>query len=534
MGEPSVDDLVADLLRGDGDPAAVPPGLVAEVAERLGDQGAVQALSDLATRSLPRLVKKERFDQVEAVWIACCAAGALPWDVMVKAADRMAARGQGAQADEHLAMLVEALAGAGRFDEAVAAAREAMAIAPSASVAASVAPALQGCFPDAPNLEEALARLRAPASPGGAELAAAERALRFAPGCFLQLQDYTIAQVVVTDGVEARVRHPSGAEESRRVDGTPGPRVLAADSQEVRRLFDLDGLRRSWVEDPLACLGPLLVDQGGSIATTALKAMLVPRIVADDAFDGVLATLKAACTAGEPALPSYDSRRRLFVAPGAEAPVAKKRPQRPKAEGEEPSAPGPRRTATPRGPSGPVEVHRVQPRWVDLTALAEVRALVSRVEEEVTELVRELNVDLPVRLEEARAHGDLRENAEYDAAKERLAYVQARIEQLRERLGQLHELSRVRVVPGKVTVMSRVTVAVEGGEEERTLRITPAELPNPRPGDVSAGTPYGKALLGKEAGEVALVRLPRRTERLEVLAVRDPDEPDQASGTTDK
>jgi transcription elongation factor GreA len=330
---------------------------------------------------------------------------------------------------------------------------------------------------------------------------------------------------VSTDGREARVRHPSGSEEPRRVDGQPPPRALPPDAHEVRRLFAVDELRRAWIEHPTPCLSTLLAEHGGSLATVGLKGVLVPRIVPEDRFEEVLGRLRADCTREDPALPAYDSRRRMFVAPGATAPLSRKPPARPRAA---------TRPGAPKGPgrSVPSSVTPTaaaeQPRWVDLTRLPEIRALISRVEGEVTELTRELAVDLPQRLEEARAHGDLRENAEYDAAKERLAYVQARIEQLRERLGRLHELSRVRLVPGQITVMSRVTVTAEPSDEERTLRITPAELPDPSPGDVSAGTPYGRALLGKAVGDVVVVRLPSRTERLEILSVADPD--DQAPG----
>jgi transcription elongation GreA/GreB family factor len=77
--------------------------------------------------------------------------------------------------------------------------------------------------------------------------------------------------------------------------------------------------------------------------------------------------------------------------------------------------------------------------------------------------------------------------------------------------------------------MSVVEVENVGDVEEpkekvsRTLRLVPAELPVPQLGDVSIGTPYGKALLGREEGDVVVVKLPRRTERLEIVKITDPD-----------
>jgi transcription elongation factor GreA len=535
MDPRTIEDVIKEIVTGGGDESSVSLSQCAEVAEALADAGRGDVLFDLATRALPRLVKKERFDEINAIWLACCSAGVFPLEAMLRAADRVAAHGRPEQAADELAMLVGALVDAERHLDAVEVAGAGLKLMASRDILSAAIPALEALHRDAGNLAEVRGRLLDPANePNAALLLGAQRALRYSPGSYVQWHDYTVAQVVATDGVEARVRHPSGAVEIRRLDGDPPPRLLPTDAHEVRRLYAPDELRASWLREPEKTLLTLLAEHAGTLAAASLKGMLVPRIVPADRYDEMLEKLRAACSTGEPGLPIFDSRRKKFFAPGVEPPAPARKPQR-KAAGKKkgddgPVAPAPT-VEDPRPPAAPTEARPAAAplplgegaRWVDLTLMPEVRALISRVEGQIAELTRELNVDLPARLEEARAHGDLSENAEYDAAKDRLAYVQGRIEQVRMRLVQLHDLSRVRLVPGRITVMSRVTVADEETGEERTFRITPADLPDARPGDVSAGTPYGKALLGREEGDVAIARLPRRTERLEIVRVVDPD-----------
>lgn len=498
------------------------------VAESLAEAGETAKLAELVERMLPRLIKKERFAEVEGVWIACCTSGALPLTVLLRAAKQIAAHGEVGEASDLVVMLAETLAEAGRGEEALDVLRQGLGWAATASMRDAGGALLARLFLEASNLATTLAVLRR-AEPGADAFAQAERALRFAPGSFLLWPDHTIAQVASNDGATAQVRHPSGAIERRPVDAVPPPKVLPASNHEVRRLFAFEQLRADWLADPLSCLVPLLEDQEGALTVSSINGILVPRIVSEPQFEAILARLKVDCGMGHPDRPVYHSRHRIFSLPGVALPEFVTRPAEPRPAAERRAA----RSAPPPRPgtagvsnassSDPVDASRPA-RWVDLTQLPEVRGLIAHVEGEVAELTRELNADLPVRLEEARAHGDLRENAEYDAAKERLRFVQARIGQLQEFLGQLHDLSRVRVVPGRVTAMSRVVVSNEETGEERTLRLVPAELRDPQPGDVSMGTPYAKALLGRDAGATVTVKLPRRTERLEILRVIDPGE----------
>lgn len=524
MTELTVDELAEGVATGALEVSDVPLARAVEVADELAEGGRVEPLEQLADRVFPRLLKKERLEEIEGLWLTCCTAGVFPLKLMLRTAERLHARGREAAAAELAMVLAEALDERGRAEDALEVLRTGLDWAAADGLVDTAEGTLERLFGEASNLEAARRQLRreVAAGEGGAALRRAERALRFAPGTFLQWLDTTVGQVVSTDGVTAQIRHPSGSVERRTVDEEPPPKVLSHQAHEVLRLFAPEELRQRWSQQPTECLASVLEEQSGYVPVPGLEAILVPRVLDQADYERALAQLKIDCGLGRPERPRYDSKRRMFVAPGCEPPKPKRTKKRAKpAEPRERSRRAPVRATT---ASAPLRPSLEQPRWVDLTALPEVRALIAHVEKDVAELTRELNVDLPVRLEEARAHGDLRENAEYDAAKERLRFVQARVDQLRSWLAQLHELSQVRLIPGKVTAMSELLVSEEGSDEERRLRLVPAELREPKAGDVSIGTPYGKALLGKEAGDVVVVRLPRRTERLELLQVIDPDQ----------
>jgi transcription elongation factor GreA len=527
MAEVQAEQVIVQLLEGGIAVNDVPMSLAVEVTEGLADAGAEELTVQLAERALPRLTKKARVEGVEAIWLACCTAGALPLPAMVRAAERLTVHGEHEVASELVVLLIETLVAADRADEGAAVATQALSWVSSPEVLEAGVAALKQLFAEAPNLDQVVQRASPQAGESLAEvLVRCERALRFCPGTFLLWSDWSITAVESTSDREVVVRHPSGVTERHALPMAAPPKVLSPRAHDVRLLFCPDQLKADWLENPTAQLALLLVEHGGAIAVPGLKTVLVPRVVAEPDFEKILGRLRMECGLGKSDLPRYESRRRYFVSPGCEVPPPKKPSKKlPSKRKSDESPPRQARSvavssAATAGPPG--EVEPSGGRWIDLTALPEVRALIGSLEEEVGELTRELNVDLPVRLEEARAHGDLRENAEYDAAKERLRLVQARIEQLRQRLGRLHELSRLRLFPGRITAMSRVVVADVDTGEERSLRLVPAVLPEPQTGDVSVGTPYARALLGKEAGAVVRVDLPRRQESLEIIRVFDP------------
>ena len=134
--------------------------------------------------------------------------------------------------------------------------------------------------------------------------------------------------------------------------------------------------------------------------------------------------------------------------------------------------------------------------------------LKKRLQEEIQQLEYELKVQLPKEILKAREHGDLRENAEYKAAKERQSFLQARTAQLHRRLAALHMVNLDRIPRDKVGLGSVVTVVEEESGEETVFEIVVPEEADPTVGRISPSSPIGKCLLGHEQGDSVEVRVP--------------------------
>jgi len=134
--------------------------------------------------------------------------------------------------------------------------------------------------------------------------------------------------------------------------------------------------------------------------------------------------------------------------------------------------------------------------------------VVTRLKKELQELVHELNVKLPKELQEAAAHGDLSENAEYEAAKSRQEFVRARIAQMQGRIRELSMYTLASIPHDVVAYGSRVTV--EDNEEGSTIeyRIVFPEEVDAASGAISLSSPIGKALLNRGVGDEVEVQTP--------------------------
>jgi transcription elongation factor GreA len=131
-----------------------------------------------------------------------------------------------------------------------------------------------------------------------------------------------------------------------------------------------------------------------------------------------------------------------------------------------------------------------------------------RLQDEIQKLEYELKVQLPKEILRAREHGDLRENAEYKAAKERQSFVQARAAQLHRRLAALSLVNLDKIPRGKVGLGSVVTVKQEDTGEEIVYEIVVPEDADPTIGRISPSSPIGKSLLGHEPGDTIEARVP--------------------------
>src|SRR4051812_47700194 len=149
-----------------------------------------------------------------------------------------------------------------------------------------------------------------------------------------------------------------------------------------------------------------------------------------------------------------------------------------------------------------------------------IEALKQKLGGEVEKLQYELNVTLPNEIRRAVEMGDLRENSEYKAALERQQFVQARLGQLRERLSKLSSIDMTQIPNDKVGLGSIVEVTDQktGLKEEYHLVFGDAEEFNE--GHVTMSSPIGRALLGKQAGEVAYLKLPSMVRQLKVVELQ--------------
>jgi len=135
--------------------------------------------------------------------------------------------------------------------------------------------------------------------------------------------------------------------------------------------------------------------------------------------------------------------------------------------------------------------------------------ILGRLKEELAQLQHELHTLLPRELEAARAHGDLSENAEYEACKERQRYLAARIAQVRERIQQLSLYNRSSVPEGVVAYGSEVTLEDLSDGSTATYQIVFPEEADVPAGRISLSSPLGRALLNRMEGDTVEVQTPR-------------------------
>jgi len=143
--------------------------------------------------------------------------------------------------------------------------------------------------------------------------------------------------------------------------------------------------------------------------------------------------------------------------------------------------------------------------------------IVQRLKKDLQDLQYELSHKLPKELEEARAHGDLSENAEYEAAKARQELVQVRISQIGGRIRELSLYTMSSIPEGVAAYGSRVTVEdLEEGEEIVYHLVFPEEA-DVAEGRISLGSPLGRALLNRSVGDEIEVQAPKGKRHYQIV-----------------
>jgi transcription elongation factor GreA len=121
---------------------------------------------------------------------------------------------------------------------------------------------------------------------------------------------------------------------------------------------------------------------------------------------------------------------------------------------------------------------------------------------------------------EARSHGDLSENAEYHAAKERQSFIEGRVAELEDKLARAQVIDVSRLSGAAVKFGATVTLLDEDTNEEAVYKIVGEDEADVRSGKVSITSPVARALIGKEEGDVVEVSAPGGSKSYEILKVR--------------
>jgi len=143
--------------------------------------------------------------------------------------------------------------------------------------------------------------------------------------------------------------------------------------------------------------------------------------------------------------------------------------------------------------------------------------LKTKLGEEIERLSHELQVTLPGAIQKAVEHGDLRENSEYKSALERQQFVQARLNHLTRRMGELSKIDLTEIPSDRIGFGSRVTVVDARTRERETYSLVFGDYIDLDGGQVSLASPLGQTLLGKTVGEEVSLKLPRGERRLKIV-----------------
>ena len=131
-----------------------------------------------------------------------------------------------------------------------------------------------------------------------------------------------------------------------------------------------------------------------------------------------------------------------------------------------------------------------------------------QIKEELDALKYEFTFELPKKISEAREHGDLKENADYHAARERQGFVRAKIAQLSEQLARLNNIDVKNISEDSVGFGSKVVVVDTVTNAKTVFMFVPDGEMNPSEGKITLSTPYGRAMVGKKVGETVTVTIP--------------------------
>jgi transcription elongation factor GreA len=183
-------------------------------------------------------------------------------------------------------------------------------------------------------------------------------------------------------------------------------------------------------------------------------------------------------------------------------------------------------TRRPRGPKfckGPGR-SKAPARHKNTTMSDPLAKIKKKLQDEIDQLSHELSVELPKEIAVARAHGDLSENAEYKFAKERQTYVNAKIGQLKKRMGDLGMLNLNNIPKDRSGYGSRIVVVDLAKDVKVEYKLVSSEEADAEKGLISTNSPIGRALLNRKVGDEIEVATPagkKEFEVVELLTIHD-------------
>jgi len=148
-----------------------------------------------------------------------------------------------------------------------------------------------------------------------------------------------------------------------------------------------------------------------------------------------------------------------------------------------------------------------------------LQELLNTLRGELSALEKEFRIDIPQKIEEARLLGDLTENADYHAIKERQGFVQARIIFLKQRIASLSAIDPRSVPQDRVGFGSIVHLRDAENGGERVVKLVAPEESNGEKGWVSIASPMGRGLMGRREGDGVRIQTPRGVKTFEVTKI---------------
>ena len=141
-------------------------------------------------------------------------------------------------------------------------------------------------------------------------------------------------------------------------------------------------------------------------------------------------------------------------------------------------------------------------------------------QEELKRLIREERPRVIQDIAEARGHGDLSENAEYEAAKNRQSFIEGRIKELQDKLARAYVVDLSNLKPDKVVFGATVTIYDTSADEEITYKIVGEDESDIRLGKISCTSPVGKALIGLKLDDSVKIKVPSGVKEFEIVDIR--------------